>query len=161
MFRLKQTILVKLFHFSLSFFLNKDVCMYYRRSSSIQTTNLWPKRVFSWLLTFSFTPTFTPKRNSGMLTHTATPVSNEHTSLAAVLYLYSICISCRVDTEEWMATVEVLLTKSCEACQWMVQYLVGPEGREMTRSVLFGQLHMFLITYVIHTVPAHEKLLHL
>ncbi|KAF3835080.1 hypothetical protein F7725_027638 [Dissostichus mawsoni] len=38
----------------------------------------------------------------------------------------------RVDTEEWMATVEVLLTKSSEACQWMAQYLVGPEGREIT-----------------------------
>ncbi|XP_031724129.1 ubiquitin carboxyl-terminal hydrolase 24 isoform X7 [Anarrhichthys ocellatus] len=42
----------------------------------------------------------------------------------------------RVDTEEWMATVEVLLSKSCEACQWMVQYLVGPEGREITRVCL-------------------------
>ncbi|XP_023275887.1 ubiquitin carboxyl-terminal hydrolase 24 [Seriola lalandi dorsalis] len=42
----------------------------------------------------------------------------------------------RVDTEEWMATVEVLLSKSSEACQWMVQYLVGPEGREITRVCL-------------------------
>ncbi|XP_062250884.1 ubiquitin carboxyl-terminal hydrolase 24 isoform X5 [Platichthys flesus] len=42
----------------------------------------------------------------------------------------------RVDTEEWMATVEVLLNKSSEACQWMVQYLVGPEGREITRVCL-------------------------
>ncbi|XP_033937506.1 ubiquitin carboxyl-terminal hydrolase 24 isoform X6 [Pseudochaenichthys georgianus] len=42
----------------------------------------------------------------------------------------------RVDTEEWMATVEVLLTKSSEACQWMAQYLVGPEGRETTRVCL-------------------------
>ncbi|XP_034559386.1 ubiquitin carboxyl-terminal hydrolase 24 isoform X5 [Notolabrus celidotus] len=42
----------------------------------------------------------------------------------------------RVDTEEWMAAVEVLLSKSSEACQWMVQYLVGPEGREITRVCL-------------------------
>ncbi|KAG7514084.1 ubiquitin carboxyl-terminal hydrolase 24 isoform X3 [Solea senegalensis] len=42
----------------------------------------------------------------------------------------------RVDTEEWMATVEVLLSKSSEACQWMVQYLVGPEGREITKVCL-------------------------
>ncbi|XP_062280626.1 ubiquitin carboxyl-terminal hydrolase 24 isoform X3 [Scomber scombrus] len=42
----------------------------------------------------------------------------------------------RVDTEEWMATVEVLLSKSSEACQWMVQYLVGQEGREITRVCL-------------------------
>lgn len=34
-----------------------------------------------------------------------------------------------------MATVEVLLSKSSEACQWMVQYLVSPEGREITRFV--------------------------
>lgn len=39
-----------------------------------------------------------------------------------------------------MATVEVLLSKSREACQWMVQYLVSPEGREITRSVLVAQL---------------------
>lgn len=45
-------------------------------------------------------------------------------------------LSSSVDTEEWMATVEVLLSKSREACQWMVQYLVGQEGREITRSVL-------------------------
>uniref|UniRef100_A0A8C6PJW9 Ubiquitin carboxyl-terminal hydrolase 24 n=1 Tax=Nothobranchius furzeri TaxID=105023 RepID=A0A8C6PJW9_NOTFU len=42
----------------------------------------------------------------------------------------------RVDTEEWMAAVEVLLSKSSEACQWMVQYLVGPEGREIIRVCL-------------------------
>lgn len=36
-----------------------------------------------------------------------------------------------------MATVEVLLSKSSEACQWMVQYLVSPEGREITRFVRF------------------------
>ncbi|KAJ0032236.1 hypothetical protein NQD34_002317 [Periophthalmus magnuspinnatus] len=42
----------------------------------------------------------------------------------------------RVDTEEWMATVEVLLSKSSEACQWMVQYLVSTEGREIIRVCL-------------------------
>lgn len=36
-----------------------------------------------------------------------------------------------------MATVEVLLSKSSEACQWMVQYLVSPEGREITRFASF------------------------
>lgn len=63
-----------------------------------------------------------------------------------------LLISCRVDTEEWMATVEVLLSKSSEACQWMVQYLVGPEGREITRSVLVAQLlnpHSCLLPDVI------------
>uniref|UniRef100_A0A671LMJ9 Ubiquitin carboxyl-terminal hydrolase 24 n=1 Tax=Sinocyclocheilus anshuiensis TaxID=1608454 RepID=A0A671LMJ9_9TELE len=42
----------------------------------------------------------------------------------------------RVDTEEWIATVEVLLSKSSEACQWMVQYLVAPEGRELIKICL-------------------------
>ncbi|XP_028977659.1 ubiquitin carboxyl-terminal hydrolase 24 isoform X2 [Esox lucius] len=42
----------------------------------------------------------------------------------------------RVDTEEWMATVEVLLSKSSEACHWMTQYLVEPEGREITKVCL-------------------------
>lgn len=76
-----------------------------------------------------------------MSAHTSnTSVSNdEHPSRVSDSVLTPV-ISCRVDTEEWMATVEVLLSKSCEACQWMVQYLVGPEGREITRSVLIGQL---------------------
>ncbi|KAK7150579.1 hypothetical protein R3I93_011730 [Phoxinus phoxinus] len=42
----------------------------------------------------------------------------------------------RVDTEEWIATVEVLLSKSSEACKWMVQYLVSPEGREIIKICL-------------------------
>ncbi|XP_016107004.1 ubiquitin carboxyl-terminal hydrolase 24-like [Sinocyclocheilus grahami] len=42
----------------------------------------------------------------------------------------------RVDTEEWIATMEVLLSKSSEACQWMVQYLVAPEGREIIKICL-------------------------
>ncbi|XP_066548268.1 ubiquitin carboxyl-terminal hydrolase 24 isoform X3 [Amia ocellicauda] len=37
----------------------------------------------------------------------------------------------RVDTEEWITTIEVLLSKSNEACQWMMEYLVGSEGREL------------------------------
>ncbi len=39
--------------------------MCYRQSWSIRITNLWPKSLFSWLFTFSFTRTCTPKRNSG------------------------------------------------------------------------------------------------
>ncbi|KAG1964608.1 ubiquitin carboxyl-terminal hydrolase [Pimephales promelas] len=42
----------------------------------------------------------------------------------------------RVDTEEWIATVEVLLSKSSEGCKWMVQYLVSPEGREIIKICL-------------------------
>ncbi|TSK58130.1 Ubiquitin carboxyl-terminal hydrolase 24 [Bagarius yarrelli] len=42
----------------------------------------------------------------------------------------------RVDTEEWIATVEMLLSKSNEACRWMVQYLVGTEGREIIKNCL-------------------------
>ncbi|KAG9350930.1 hypothetical protein JZ751_024819, partial [Albula glossodonta] len=42
----------------------------------------------------------------------------------------------RVDTDEWITTVEVLLSKSSEACQWMVQYLVSAEGREIIKICL-------------------------
>uniref|UniRef100_A0A671UUN3 Ubiquitin carboxyl-terminal hydrolase 24 n=1 Tax=Sparus aurata TaxID=8175 RepID=A0A671UUN3_SPAAU len=67
------------------------------------------------------------------------PMAKESLQLAVHFLLHTYLHTkkkLRVDTEEWMATVEVLLTKSCEACQWMVQYLVGPEGREMTRVCL-------------------------
>ncbi|XP_075688794.1 ubiquitin carboxyl-terminal hydrolase 24 isoform X3 [Rhinoderma darwinii] len=42
----------------------------------------------------------------------------------------------RVDTEEWIATIEALLSKSCEACQWLVEYFVGSEGRELVKVFL-------------------------
>uniref|UniRef100_A0A8C3LWG7 Ubiquitin specific peptidase 24 n=1 Tax=Chrysolophus pictus TaxID=9089 RepID=A0A8C3LWG7_CHRPC len=37
----------------------------------------------------------------------------------------------RADTEEWIATIDALLSKSIDACQWLVEYFVGPEGREL------------------------------
>ncbi|XP_068448977.1 ubiquitin carboxyl-terminal hydrolase 24 isoform X2 [Clinocottus analis] len=67
------------------------------------------------------------------------PMAKESLQLAVHFLLHTYLHTkkkLRVDTEEWMATVEVLLSKSCEACQWLVQYLVGPEGREMTRICL-------------------------
>ncbi|XP_068095521.1 ubiquitin carboxyl-terminal hydrolase 24 isoform X1 [Hyperolius riggenbachi] len=42
----------------------------------------------------------------------------------------------RVDTEEWIATIDALVSKSCEACQWLVEYFVGPEGRELVKVFL-------------------------
>ncbi|KAM9326707.1 ubiquitin carboxyl-terminal hydrolase 24 [Gastrophryne carolinensis] len=42
----------------------------------------------------------------------------------------------RTDTEEWIATIDALVSKSCEACQWLVEYLVGPEGRELVKVFL-------------------------
>ncbi|KAM3914119.1 ubiquitin carboxyl-terminal hydrolase 24 isoform 1-T1 [Leptodactylus fuscus] len=42
----------------------------------------------------------------------------------------------RVDTEEWIATLEALVSKSCEACQWLVEYFVGSEGRELVKVFL-------------------------
>lgn len=62
----------------------------------------------------------------------------------------------RVDTEEWMATVEVLLSKSREACQWMVQYLVGPEGREITRSVIKYERVLLKLNYLFLVERAAE-----
>ncbi|XP_056271460.1 ubiquitin carboxyl-terminal hydrolase 24 isoform X7 [Pseudoliparis swirei] len=67
------------------------------------------------------------------------PMAKESLQLAVHFLLHTYLHTkkkLRVDTEEWMATVEVLLSKSCEACQWLVQYLSGPEGREMTRICL-------------------------
>uniref|UniRef100_A0A3P9KIM4 Ubiquitin carboxyl-terminal hydrolase 24 n=1 Tax=Oryzias latipes TaxID=8090 RepID=A0A3P9KIM4_ORYLA len=66
------------------------------------------------------------------------PMAKESLQLA-VHFLFHTYLHTKkklVDTEEWMAAVEVLLTKSSEACQWMVQYLVGPEGREIIVCLL-------------------------
>lgn len=40
---------------------------------------------------------------------------------------------CRVDTEEWIATIEALLSKSFDACQWLVEYFISSEGRELIK----------------------------
>ncbi|EHA99013.1 Ubiquitin carboxyl-terminal hydrolase 24 [Heterocephalus glaber] len=42
----------------------------------------------------------------------------------------------RVDTEEWIATIEALLSKSFDACQWLVEYLISSEGRELIKIFL-------------------------
>lgn len=42
----------------------------------------------------------------------------------------------RVDTEEWIATIDALVSKSCEACQWLMEYFVSPEGRELVKVFL-------------------------
>ncbi|KAG2461370.1 UBP24 hydrolase, partial [Polypterus senegalus] len=42
----------------------------------------------------------------------------------------------RVDTEEWIATIENLLSKSSQACQWLIEYLVSCEGRELIKICL-------------------------
>ncbi|ELW67984.1 Ubiquitin carboxyl-terminal hydrolase 24, partial [Tupaia chinensis] len=42
----------------------------------------------------------------------------------------------RVDTEEWIATIEALLSKSFDACQWLVEYFVSSEGRELIKIFL-------------------------
>lgn len=63
-----------------------------------------------------------------------------------------------------MATVEVLLSKSSEACQWMVQYLVSPEGREITRfvSLICGSIrdlgHLFRSQFYYSVfIPPNNK----
>ncbi|KAM9385228.1 ubiquitin carboxyl-terminal hydrolase 24 isoform 3-T3 [Pholidichthys leucotaenia] len=67
------------------------------------------------------------------------PMAKESLQLAVHFLLHTYLHTkkkLRVDTDEWMATVEVVLSKSSEACQWMVQYLVRPEGREIIRVCL-------------------------
>jgi len=39
----------------------------------------------------------------------------------------------RADTEEWIATIEALLSKSFDACQWLVEYFISSEGRELIK----------------------------
>nr|XP_051712391.1 ubiquitin carboxyl-terminal hydrolase 24 isoform X4 [Oryctolagus cuniculus] len=42
----------------------------------------------------------------------------------------------RADTEEWIATIEALLSKSFDACQWLVEYFISSEGRELIKIFL-------------------------
>ncbi|GCB74652.1 hypothetical protein scyTo_0003743, partial [Scyliorhinus torazame] len=42
----------------------------------------------------------------------------------------------RVDTGEWITLIERLLSNSCEACQWLIEFLIGPEGRELIKIFL-------------------------
>ncbi|CAB1332019.1 unnamed protein product [Coregonus sp. 'balchen'] len=50
----------------------------------------------------------------------------------------------RVDTEEWMATVEVLLSKSSEACHWMAQVCLLECGVREVRVVVAAILEKTL-----------------
>lgn len=107
---------------------------FYRLNWSIPTISLWPKKASNWLFTSSSTPSCTPKRNSGSYINAQVGCYRVFFPEEQIRRIYYLHRFCRVDTEEWMAAVEVLLSKSSEACQWMVQYLVGPEGREIIRS---------------------------
>ncbi|XP_078417060.1 ubiquitin carboxyl-terminal hydrolase 24 isoform X2 [Cetorhinus maximus] len=42
----------------------------------------------------------------------------------------------RVDTGEWITLIERLLSNSCEACQWLIEFLTGSEGRELIKIFL-------------------------
>ncbi|XP_044286407.1 ubiquitin carboxyl-terminal hydrolase 24 isoform X3 [Varanus komodoensis] len=42
----------------------------------------------------------------------------------------------RIDTEEWIATIDALVSKSFDACQWLVEYFVEAEGRELIKTFL-------------------------
>lgn len=53
--------------------------------------------------------------------------------IAIATLLMLLCLFLRVDTEEWIATLDALVSKSFEACQWLVEYFVGAEGRELIK----------------------------
>lgn len=50
-----------------------------------------------------------------------------------VIPIFLCLLPLRIDTEEWIATIDALVSKSFDACQWLVAYLVEAEGRELIK----------------------------
>ncbi|KAG8547789.1 hypothetical protein GDO81_027501 [Engystomops pustulosus] len=78
--------------------------------------------------------------NATKLKHPSYPSMARVSAQLAIQFLFHTCLrtkrKLRVDTEEWIATIEALVSKSCEACQWLVEYFVGSEGRELVKVFL-------------------------
>ncbi|KAM8930374.1 ubiquitin carboxyl-terminal hydrolase 24 isoform 2-T2 [Pelodytes ibericus] len=78
--------------------------------------------------------------NATKLKHPMYPSMAKVSSQLAIQFLFHTYFrtkrKLRVDTEEWIATVDALVCKSCEACQWLVEYFVSSEGRELIRVFL-------------------------
>uniref|UniRef100_A0A8D0HGX1 Ubiquitin carboxyl-terminal hydrolase 24 n=1 Tax=Sphenodon punctatus TaxID=8508 RepID=A0A8D0HGX1_SPHPU len=78
--------------------------------------------------------------NATKLKHPYYPCMAKVSLQLAVQFLFQTYLrtkkKLRIDTEEWIATIDMLLSKSVDACQWLVEYLVGPEGRELVKTSL-------------------------
>nr|XP_044995148.1 ubiquitin carboxyl-terminal hydrolase 24 isoform X2 [Jaculus jaculus] len=78
--------------------------------------------------------------NATKLKHPYYPCMAKVSLQLAVQFLFQTYLrtkkKLRVDTEEWIATIEALLSKSFDACQWLVEYFIGSEGRELIKIFL-------------------------
>ncbi|XP_053324952.1 ubiquitin carboxyl-terminal hydrolase 24 [Spea bombifrons] len=78
--------------------------------------------------------------NATKLKHSMYPSMAEVSAQLAIQFLFHTYFrtkkKLRVDTEEWIATIDALVSKSCEACQWLIEYFVSTEGRELIRIFL-------------------------
>ncbi|KAL7985042.1 hypothetical protein Chor_003612 [Crotalus horridus] len=78
--------------------------------------------------------------NATKLKHTHYPSMARVSLQLAVQFLFQTYLrtkkKLRTDTEEWIATIEALVSKSFDACQWLVEYLVEAEGRELIKTFL-------------------------
>uniref|UniRef100_A0A8C3TK63 Ubiquitin carboxyl-terminal hydrolase 24 n=1 Tax=Chelydra serpentina TaxID=8475 RepID=A0A8C3TK63_CHESE len=78
--------------------------------------------------------------NATKLKHPYYPCMAKVSLQLAVQFLFQTYLrtkkKLRIDTEEWIATIDALLSKSFDACQWLVEYLVGSEGRELVKTFL-------------------------
>ncbi|XP_034271054.1 ubiquitin carboxyl-terminal hydrolase 24 isoform X2 [Pantherophis guttatus] len=78
--------------------------------------------------------------NATKLKHTHYPSMARVSLQLAVQFLFQTYLrtkkKLRIDTEEWIATIDALVSKSFDACQWLVEYLVEAEGRELIKTFL-------------------------
>ncbi|KAM4720758.1 ubiquitin carboxyl-terminal hydrolase 24 [Rhinophrynus dorsalis] len=78
--------------------------------------------------------------NATKLKHQLYPSMAKVSSQLAIQFLFHTYLrtkkKLRVDTEEWIATIDALVSKSCEACQWLMDYFVSSEGKELVKVFL-------------------------
>uniref|UniRef100_A0A2D4M3D9 Ubiquitinyl hydrolase 1 n=1 Tax=Micrurus spixii TaxID=129469 RepID=A0A2D4M3D9_9SAUR len=78
--------------------------------------------------------------NATKLKHTHYPSMARVSLQLAVQFLFQTYLrtkkKLRTDTEEWIATIDALVSKSFDACQWLIEYLVEAEGRELIKTFL-------------------------
>ncbi|KAB1268965.1 Ubiquitin carboxyl-terminal hydrolase 24 [Camelus dromedarius] len=78
--------------------------------------------------------------NATKLKHPCYPCMAKVSLQLAIQFLFQTYLrtkkKLRVDTEEWIATIEALLSKSFDACQWLVEYFISSEGRELIKIFL-------------------------
>ncbi|XP_063283711.1 ubiquitin carboxyl-terminal hydrolase 24 isoform X2 [Pelobates fuscus] len=78
--------------------------------------------------------------NATKVKHPMYPSMAEVSTQLAIQFLFHTYFrtkrKLRVDTDEWIATIDALVSKSCEASQWLIDYFVSSEGKELIRVFL-------------------------